>query len=314
MTPSGSTYGSAYPFPSQPPSSLAFGHASPYGAQHEQPSHSWGYAATAAERAAPQYNSAVLPSINSMSRHASSSSISGASVPMIDPWAGARDLPAAAHAPAYRSWASQDAPFALDASQSLRAAHPYPSALGAAAAYDAYGPQPQPPARYAHDAPAPLPFAAPAAHYDAPLAGYGAPYAQQPSASASASASVSTHSSPPPPAQQPPPPPSSSASSADMPPLPRHTYTRTLVGPLSANACRLLDEHRKPGIFFLFQDLSVRTEGTHVCPGIRHRRSVKANVTALAHTGTFRLRLRLMHIGPCVPFSRPLSRSGPGGG
>jgi hypothetical protein len=30
---------------------------------------------------------------------------------------------------------------------------------------------------------------------------------------------------------------------------------------LSANACRLLDEHRKPGIFFLFQDLSVRTEG-----------------------------------------------------
>ncbi|TRM68219.1 velvet factor [Schizophyllum amplum] len=51
------------------------------------------------------------------------------------------------------------------------------------------------------------------------------------------------------------------------------TYTRTLVGPLSANATRLLDEHRKPGIFFLFQDLSVRTEGT------------------------FRLRLRLMNVG-----------------
>ncbi|TFK20353.1 hypothetical protein FA15DRAFT_599891 [Coprinopsis marcescibilis] len=51
------------------------------------------------------------------------------------------------------------------------------------------------------------------------------------------------------------------------------TYTRTLVGPLSANACRLLDEHRKPGIFFLFQDLSVRTEGT------------------------FRLRMRLMNVG-----------------
>ncbi|KAK0491321.1 velvet factor [Armillaria novae-zelandiae] len=58
-----------------------------------------------------------------------------------------------------------------------------------------------------------------------------------------------------------------------IPPLPRHTYTRTLVGPLSANATRLLDEHRKPGIFFLFQDLSVRTEGT------------------------FRLRLRLMNVG-----------------
>ncbi|KXN92292.1 hypothetical protein AN958_08523 [Leucoagaricus sp. SymC.cos] len=56
-------------------------------------------------------------------------------------------------------------------------------------------------------------------------------------------------------------------------PSPRSTYTRTLVGPLSANACRLQDEHRKPGIFFLFQDLSVRTEGT------------------------FRLRMRLMNVG-----------------
>lgn len=43
-------------------------------------------------------------------------------------------------------------------------------------------------------------------------------------------------------------------------------YTRTLVGPLSANACRLLDEHRKEGIFFLFQDLSVRTEGLFTFP------------------------------------------------
>ncbi|KAF8514811.1 velvet factor [Hysterangium stoloniferum] len=59
----------------------------------------------------------------------------------------------------------------------------------------------------------------------------------------------------------------------DTPPLPRHTYTRALVGPLSANAQRLQDEHRKPGIFFLFQDLSIRTEGT------------------------FRLRMRLMNVG-----------------
>lgn len=54
------------------------------------------------------------------------------------------------------------------------------------------------------------------------------------------------------------------SATSSIPPLPRHTYTRTLVGPLSANACRLLDEHRKPGIFFLFQDLSVRTEGVCV--------------------------------------------------
>ncbi|CAE6465499.1 unnamed protein product [Rhizoctonia solani] len=50
-------------------------------------------------------------------------------------------------------------------------------------------------------------------------------------------------------------------------------YTRTLVGPLSANASRLVDEAHQPGIFFLFQDLSVRTEGT------------------------FRLRMRLMNVG-----------------
>ncbi|KAI0082369.1 hypothetical protein K474DRAFT_1585794 [Panus rudis PR-1116 ss-1] len=68
-------------------------------------------------------------------------------------------------------------------------------------------------------------------------------------------------------------PPQEETAPSTLPPLPRHTYTRTLVGPLSANACRLLDEHRKPGIFFLFQDLSIRTEGT------------------------FRLRLRLMNIG-----------------
>ncbi len=55
--------------------------------------------------------------------------------------------------------------------------------------------------------------------------------------------------------------PSSSSSPVANAPLPGHVYTRTLVGPLSANACRLLDEHRKPGVFFLFQDLSIRTEG-----------------------------------------------------
>lgn len=78
--------------------------------------------------------------------------------------------------------------------------------------------------------------------------------------------------------------------------LPGHAYTRTLVGPLSANASRLLDEHRKPGVFFLFQDLSIRTEGACVCVG---------GVGWLADLcvmgiGSFRLRLRLMNIGACV--------------
>lgn len=96
-----------------------------------------------------------------------------------------------------------------------------------------------------------------------------------------------------------------------IPPLPRHTYTRTLVGPLSANACRLLDEHRKPGIFFLFQDLSIRTEG--VCPYailassvLRAGQSIPSNsirvpmstnVRLYLISGTFRLRLRLMNVG-----------------
>ncbi|KAF5364333.1 hypothetical protein D9756_000182 [Leucocoprinus leucothites] len=68
---------------------------------------------------------------------------------------------------------------------------------------------------------------------------------------------------------------SSAPMTTSYPPMqsPRLAYTRTLVGPLSANATRLQDEHRKPGIFFLFQDLSVRTEGT------------------------FRLRMRLMNVG-----------------
>jgi len=79
-------------------------------------------------------------------------------------------------------------------------------------------------------------------------------------------------------------PPSERDGQHTIPLLPRHTYTRTLVGPLSANAQRLQDEHRKPGIFFLFQDLSIRTEGT------------------------FRLRMRLMNVG-APPAPNGLSNS-----
>lgn len=51
-------------------------------------------------------------------------------------------------------------------------------------------------------------------------------------------------------------------SSAGRPKEDKSDYTRTLVGPLTANAARLLDDKKQPGIFFTFQDLSVRTEGT----------------------------------------------------
>ncbi|KAF8138355.1 velvet factor [Boletus edulis] len=100
-----------------------------------------------------------------------------------------------------------------------------------------------------------------AANYDTPTL-YGAPvYPQQPPQTPYYQASYPQSNT------------SSSSPPASSPPLTRHVYTRTLVGPLSCNACRLLDEHQIPGIFFLFQDLSVRTEGT------------------------FRLRLRLMNVG-----------------
>jgi hypothetical protein len=85
---------------------------------------------------------------------------------------------------------------------------------------------------------------------------------------------------------------SSSSPPATNHPLPRHSYTRTLVGPLSSNACRLLDEHRKSGIFFLFQDLSVRTEGVFSLP-----LKVSFFLTPRYVLGTFRLRLRLMNVG-----------------
>ncbi|KAG9041981.1 hypothetical protein FS837_011497 [Tulasnella sp. UAMH 9824] len=62
-------------------------------------------------------------------------------------------------------------------------------------------------------------------------------------------------------------------SSGARPKEDKSDYTRTLVGPLTANAARLLDDKKQAGIFFTFQDLSVRTEGT------------------------FRLRLRLMNVG-----------------
>jgi Velvet factor len=69
-------------------------------------------------------------------------------------------------------------------------------------------------------------------------------------------------------------------------------YKRTLVGPLTSNACRLFDHERRPGIFFIFQDLSVRTEGL-----LSSWSGSCSHLTLRLHSGTFRLRLRLMNIG-----------------
>jgi hypothetical protein len=52
---------------------------------------------------------------------------------------------------------------------------------------------------------------------------------------------------------------------APMPFYPQHTqmpnYTRNLIGSLSVNAARLKNEQGESGFYFVFQDLSVRTEG-----------------------------------------------------
>lgn len=45
------------------------------------------------------------------------------------------------------------------------------------------------------------------------------------------------------------------------PPASTQLYTRNLIGSLCASAFRLKDEHDKWGIWFVLQDLSVRTEG-----------------------------------------------------
>lgn len=38
-------------------------------------------------------------------------------------------------------------------------------------------------------------------------------------------------------------------------------YVRNLTGTLTANANHLVDDKKQPGIFFIFHDLSVRTDG-----------------------------------------------------
>ena len=43
---------------------------------------------------------------------------------------------------------------------------------------------------------------------------------------------------------------------------PQGMFTRNLIGSLAASAFRLNDTEKKAGIWFVLQDLSVRTEGT----------------------------------------------------
>lgn len=55
------------------------------------------------------------------------------------------------------------------------------------------------------------------------------------------------------------------------PTQPTGMFTRNLIGSLAASASRLIDPSDKIGIWFILQDLSVRTEGSFrfVSPGLR---------------------------------------------
>ncbi|KAF7332315.1 Velvet domain-containing protein [Mycena kentingensis (nom. inval.)] len=246
-----------YPSPTSPmpPPSSAFSPApSPY---NQQPT--WGYPSHGPDRNAT-YPPPILPSIHSFGRAGSS-----------EPWASSESEPT------YRGWSSSDtafdsfAPSPVDAS--LKSGTE--SREGNSSSWE----QPNGGGGGGSFSPASS-VAASSPSFESSL--YSASFSSHSPATSvvyyPTSASPSTFQHPPPPSSSSsggPPPPSVPPPPLAAPPInrPQSAYTRTLVGPLSSNGYRLLDEHRKPGIFFLFQDLSVRTEGT------------------------FRLRLRLMNVG-----------------
>ncbi|KAI0650528.1 velvet factor-domain-containing protein [Trametes meyenii] len=285
VQPSNTNYSAqGYPFPAQPapvPESNSFQPVHPYAPPTDSNTPSWGYPPSSAtvDRAQP-YGTPTLPTVN---RNTPPSN------PEPTPAAEYGAPPqASANAPQdwqmptpvrddqgnvdYRTWPQQGAPYSNVEGQAIAPAPPAASADPRESAYgsvapggpsDAYPQQ----ARYSQEPYTPV-QTSPTQQIDSSMYA-SASYAQQQYQQQTQSQYHQGSSY-----QEPTPP-------STIPPLPRHTYTRTLVGPLAANACRLLDEHRKPGVFFLFQDLSIRTEGT------------------------FRLRLRLMNVGaPPAPEPR----------
>ncbi|EPS95998.1 hypothetical protein FOMPIDRAFT_1032620 [Fomitopsis schrenkii] len=277
-----------YPYtaPQPPvPESSSYQSMNTYGAPSEaaQP---WAYspAPTSMERASQYPPAPVLPSIHSIGRNGSSSNGSAAPVGYNSASASGAGTGEGWHLEnqgredaggmGYRTWPPDASYPAMDNNgvtrpsgaidPSLRASHAPASSSGVrenSYPHEPYTPVGQSAAAQSHE------------NSTYPAASYPAQQQQSPTQVHQ----TSSHYHEAPYAQDSTPP-------STIPPLPRHTYTRTLVGPLCANACRLLDEHRTAGIFFLFQDLSIRTEGT------------------------FRLRLRLMNVGappapePGAPF------------
>ncbi|KAF8204750.1 velvet factor-domain-containing protein [Pholiota molesta] len=227
-----------------------YSQSTPYGAPAADPTSSWGYSPQLPSSGVDRSTSfppPILPSIHSFGRTTSSSSTdAGSATASHSVWASEAPAPPEPEILPYRAWNTDTAYAPVDVHSSS-----IDPALRAPAEQQQQRDGGWASASYSN---APVGAEDPSGAAVYPY--QQGPYAQYPpQASVAPGTPVPTHVP------------------ATVPPLPRHTYTRTLVGPLSANACRLLDEHRKPGIFFLFQDLSVRTEGS------------------------FRLRMRLMNVG-----------------
>jgi hypothetical protein len=250
-------YNQSYPFP--PPEPISFQASNPYGPPPD-PNPNWGYPPPPPPMERSGYPPAVLPSIQSFGRSGSPPDPSNSRSSPPREWHEGH-MRGESEPTTYRAWpvespytAMDSAPFSshgsdpnLRAAPSLRhaSAAPIPSPGSEGSSWSQ--PPPPPPvdspttSRSNQDSYPPMP---PHSGFDYAAAAY-AQHSQYYSGYPQSQSSPDT-----------PTPPISSATSPT-----RQNYTRTLVGPLSANACRLLDEHRKPGIFFLFQDLSVRTEG-----------------------------------------------------
>ncbi|KAG5654602.1 hypothetical protein H0H81_011577 [Sphagnurus paluster] len=212
---------------------MGFSPATPYGTTTPE-TPTWGYSSQSAVDRNATFQPPILPSISSFSRAPSGSSLNGGHEPW-QPEPESQALP-------YRAWGADTAYHPTDTFSNSQVD---PALRGAASDGRDDSNWTHQQERYGQDGNAP----------PADTSTYPTNYNQTQSPLPPPPPYYSSNFTPTihaPPTQAP----SASAIS-----LPRHSYTRTLVGPLSANACRLLDEHRKAGIFFLFQDLSVRTEG-----------------------------------------------------
>ena len=255
---------SQQPTPMQEP--ISFHNSSPYGTPPDTTQPTWGYTTQPGQplpydRASTAGFSQGLPSIHSFER---TSTVPPP--PTTESWQNDSDTNIAASA--YRAWPADPVYPTMDtAAPSANASPAYnhapldPSTRSSQLARqgNSWSNSPTPAVvsdtpvqnRYGQDS---FPVSAPPPQFDESVY-VSAPYA--PNATHPSYYPNSNYARSPPPPPPPPPP-------AVNPSNPRQSFTRTLVGPLSANACRLNDEHRKPGIFFLFQDLSVRTEGSHI--------------------------------------------------